>query len=454
MSTNQRPGKSKPTSPQKFVIILLLFGCAVAILFSLLPKGKDSRSSSQSGTNTLGSSEITGRRNRPLHGGIKRGEKQTAEEKVAARLAAFDKHRREVAHRFAEKLGITVPNDFEKFFDAADAGNWDEIDRLYKELQKKRKTLEGEAAMNFAKFFPAAQEAWGAHEAAHSWSAQALLDYGHDVLGSLKPEMVYVGGTDPGRFIPTFLNETSGGENYIVLTQNALADATYLEYVNFLYGDRLKTLSGQDSQSAFTEYLQEAAKRNAEGKLRPDENYKAEGGRVQVSGSVAVMAINELLLQKLQQKNPELSFGLEESFSLPSTYAGAVPLGPILELKSDNSTAQLTAAIAASSLDYWRDKISQLNSASDSTPATTLAYAHMMVAQGNLFSDQKFSGEAEQAYRLAQQLAASEAEPTGKLYDLLMRNGRATEAEKISTRFQQTYPEKADAFQKLVNAKQ
>jgi len=79
---------------------------------------------------------------------------------------------------------------------------------------------------------------------------EKLLDYGNAILESLRPGMVYVGGTDPGRWIPTLLNETSEGERHIVLTQNALADATYLDYVNFLYGDRLTALSSDDSKRA------------------------------------------------------------------------------------------------------------------------------------------------------------------------------------------------------------
>ncbi|MEO7298264.1 MAG: hypothetical protein ABI042_06760 [Verrucomicrobiota bacterium] len=455
MNPNDSSENLKQSVRGKFVLILLVGGCFLALLLIWLPKVNPpvapATPSAEASLNGISGD----RKNRPAfsHRSNSHG-KQTAEEKVAARLVAFDKNRREVTHRYAEKLGIEVPDDFEKFFDAAEKGDWDEINRLYKELQKKRMSLRGEEAVNFQKFLPAAQEAWGAHEAAHSWSAQALLDYGRDVLGSLRSDMVYVGGTDPGRFIPTFLNETSGSENHIVLTQNALADGNYLNYVNFLYGDRLKTLTGEDSQSAFNEYLQGAAQRFAEGKLLPDENYKAEEGRVQVSGTVAVMAINELLLKKLQEKNPELSFGLEESFSLPSTYSGAVPLGPILELKPNSSNPQLTTALAANSLDYWRDKVGQLNTASEPTsPPTSLAYAHMIVAQGNLFSSQNFSTEAEQAYRLAQQLGADSVEPTSKLYDLLRRNGRTTEADKILIQFQQTYPEKVEAMQKLINPK-
>jgi hypothetical protein len=53
--------------------------------------------------------------------------------------------------------------------------------------------------------------------------------------------------------------------------------------------------------------------------MRPGENFNENNGQPQVSGQVAVMVINERLLQTLLQKNPEFSFAMEESFSLPST---------------------------------------------------------------------------------------------------------------------------------------
>ncbi|MDB6122267.1 MAG: hypothetical protein JWQ71_1260 [Pedosphaera sp.] len=453
--------------PQKLVIILLVCVCGLAVLLSFLPKVDHPADSTQSPTNSPRQSQIASRKHRPglvYDSKSDPVEKQTAEEQVAARLTAFNKNRRETARRYADKLRIAVPTDLEKFFDAADRGNWEEIDRLYKELQKKRIDPNYPDAEALQKLFPTAQETWGAHGSAHSWPAQDLLDYGRDVLGSLKPDMVYLGGTDPGRFIPTFLNETSGGEPHIVLTQNALADGIYLDYVNFLYGDRMQTVGAEDSQMAFKQYLEDAAKRFAHDQqfpdepkqMRPGENYKNEEGRVQVSGQPAVMSINELLLQKLQEKNPGLSFGMEESFSLPSTYKGAVPLGPLMELGAENATAPLTSSMADSSLNYWRDRVSQLTSAPefDASQESGRAYAHMITAQGNLFSSQNFSTEAEQAYRLAQQLTGKyDLEPTGKLYDLLMRNGRAADATTVLTQFQQTYPDKADAIQKLVNQK-
>jgi len=142
-----------------------------------------------------------------------------------------------------------------QFFEAVEAGRWNEIERLAKALREKL------SAADLLQLWPPIHETWGAVQEARNWPPEKLLDYGNAILESLRPGMVYVGGTDPGRWIPTLLNETSEGERHIVLTQNALADATYLDYVNFLYGDRLTALSSDDSKRAFDEYLADARKR-------------------------------------------------------------------------------------------------------------------------------------------------------------------------------------------------
>src|SRR5258707_981540 len=85
--------------------------------------------------------------------------------------------------------------------------------------------------------------------------AQKLLDYGHALLDPLRPGMVYVGGTDSGRWVAELMNETSGGERHVVLTQNALADSSYLDYLGLQYDDRMTTLTDEDSQRAFQDYL-------------------------------------------------------------------------------------------------------------------------------------------------------------------------------------------------------
>ena len=455
-----QPNNSNSRVSPKLALILFLIGAIVVLLLSVLIKRPQPAEAS---TSSAGTTEVSLAVASPKRSIAKRAlqstETKSAEEEVAERLAAFSQNRRELAHRYAAKLGITVPTELEAFFDAADRGNWEEIDRLYKGLQDKRNDSSYPDAKSLQKLFATAQEVWGAHAAAHEWPAQALLDYGRDTLGSLAPDMVYIGGTDPGRFIPTLLNATSG-DKHIVLTQNALADGTYLEYINFLYGDRLKTLTASDSSNSFQKYLADVAKRyqhdqefpNEPKQMRPGENYLSKDGRVQVSGIGSVMSVNELLLLALQEKNPDLKFAMEESFSLPSTYSNTIPRGALLELGNENSTTKLTAPLASAALDFWRNKINQITTAPDFDPAkeTGREYSHMIVAQGNLFSSHNLNSEAEQAYRLAQQLANKyDLEPTRKLYELLKNTGRSADADAVLAQFAQTYPDQAEAVRAI-----
>jgi hypothetical protein len=257
------------------------------------------------------------------------------------------------------------------------------------------------------------------------------------VLGALRPGRVYVGGTDAGRYIPTLLNETSGGEPHIIVTQNALADGTYLNYLGFLYGDRMATLTGEESQRAFQSYISDAKQRfehdrafpDEPSQLRPGEDVRVTDNRVQISGQVAVMAINERLLQTLLAKNPDLGFALEESYPFKSTYGAASPLGPLMELRASDDQNQLSAERAGQSLDYWRAAAQRFEGDSEALDSNTRkAWAQMATAQGNLFAGRQYSAEAEQTYRLARDIAPDFLEPIGGLARLLVDTGRAAEA--------------------------
>jgi hypothetical protein len=68
--------------------------------------------------------------------------------------------------------------------------------------------------------------------------------------------------------------------------------------------------------------------------IRSREQVQKVDGKVQVGGTDAVMDINERILNFIMEKNPDLSFAMEESFPMKTTYEGARPLGPILELRA------------------------------------------------------------------------------------------------------------------------
>jgi hypothetical protein len=335
----------------------------------------------------------------------------------------------------AERYKVSVASDVERFFEAVAAGRWEELNADFKALRERRQSASGQDL----------QTLWGPiletqliAECGHDWPAQQLLDYGQATLGSLQPGMVYVGGTDPGRGIPTLLNATSDGEQHIVITQNGTS------------------LTPQDSQQAFQDYIADAQKRLAHDQqfpdepkqIRPGESITVDAdGHVQISGQVAVMGINEKLLTAFMTKNPDLSFGLEESFPLKSTYANAVPLGPLMQLGVQDVQNSFTADTATQAVNYWNQTAQQLlaepDTSADSEASRT--YSKMAAAQASLLADHNFNDQAEQAYRTALQIFPSNPEAVYGLGQLLINTGRSDEGRQLISNFERDHPNKGPA---------
>ena len=462
---NSSTGRGTPDgggARQRPLIWLFLCGLLIVVVVILLPRpaavsrGGDGASNglslSPAGVWTAtGPAAASPRRRDPAV-------RQTPEEIVSGKLSQFGRSRRDIAHAIGRRSKKEVPPEVEKFFDAVEGGRWDEIEASWKGLARKSGQYENSVhAPELDEFWPPVLEAYGAAEAVHLWPAQKLLDYGDAVLGSLRPGMVYVGGTDPGRFIPTMLNETSDGEQHIILTQNALADGRYQEYLRFLYGDRFGLPTGDESQAAFQDYVQDAQKRllhdqqfpDEPKQVRPGEKIAMSDGRVQVSGQVAVMGVNERLLQIILDKNPGAAFALEESFPMKNTYPGAVPLGPLMELRSDASQTPFTSDTASQALDYLRGLAQQVQAGSDgaNNPDVLKTYAHMANAQANLFADHHFNDQAEQAYKLATSIWPDNIEAVKGYSEFLAGQGRGQEATQILDAFAKAYPKQNSELQ-------
>jgi hypothetical protein len=360
----------------------------------------------------------------------------TAEEIVIGKLNLFTRSRRDLAYQLARRAGIEVPPEVERFFDAVEAGHWDEMNALYETIRAQKK--QELPPFPLRTLGHVMLETLGVAQSVQKWPAQKLLDYGNSILDSLRPGMVYVGGTDSGRYIPTLLNEASDGERHIVVTQNAFADSTYLDYMSALYGDRFAALTKEDSDRAFQDYLSDARKRlqhdqqfpNEPKQIRPGEDVQMIDNRVSVSGQIAVMAINERLLQTLMAKNPNASFAIEQSFPFATMYGAASPLGPIMELDVQDPANVLTPERAAQSVDYWRAAAQQLLSdpASIEAEAVRMTYAKMAAEQAGLLLARNFTAEAEQAFHLATEIAPGSPEAVFRYVNLLVGQGRVADA--------------------------
>jgi len=364
----------------------------------------------------------------------------TAEEIVAGKVAKFVHSRRELARAMSEHFKVPMLDEVERFFDAAEAGRYQEMRAIYKALRAKRD--DPDDSTDFGPQWRTVIETEGAVREAHDWPAQKLLDYGESVLGALRPGMVYVGGTDPGCFIPTLLNETSEGERRIVFTQNALADGSYLDYLNYQYGDRLGMLTQDDSKRLFEEYTTDARRRlehdqqlpDEPKQIRPGEDIRIVDGKVKVSGQVSVMAINEKLFQLLMEKNPAVSFAMEESFPFKSTFGSATSLGPIMEMRVQDEQNSLTPERAAQSAEYWRATSGQLLAdpqAADSHQVR-MAYSKLASSQAGLLLERGYIAEAEQAYRYAHEIAPTSPEAVFRYINLLVAQDRVQDAMPIA----------------------
>jgi hypothetical protein len=310
-----------------------------------------------------------------------------ADAKLDPDMARLVTEKRAQARELAGVQTNPVPVDVWRFFDAVQQGDWHRTTNMFDRLQKASgrgpsyrvppKNLWGVVrgwlndwlragskfqpapALNTALWCPV-QETLGVAEVFHDWDGKLLHRYGHDIIESIPTNSIYFGGTDPGRFVITALSQSHRqAKPFFTLTQNALADGTYLDYLRRMYGSRIYIPTAVDSQRMFNEYLQDAQERLQAGKLKPGEDVKNLNNRVTVSGQVAVMEINARLAKIIFDQNPSREFYVEESFPLDWMYPYLSPHGLILKLNRE-PLRELNDVLVRADRDYWRRYASQL----------------------------------------------------------------------------------------------
>jgi beta-lactamase regulating signal transducer with metallopeptidase domain len=363
-------------------------------------------------------------------------------EQQIARLEVFSALKEKQSQTLAAAAGEKISPEFQRFFNAATTGDWQAVTNMYESFKKRHPQY--------------------SHPHQHSdlslrtsyWGSvlEISLAYDHVVRGepeytqiavdgiinSIPPGSIYFGGTDPGRGLPTaFCKSQPDADPFYTLTQNALADGTYLDYLRKTYGDekpllqqlaearradtellawdakwpvavqkldsleidendpqykaaqdaandlgqkrdeRTKAIlaglqaraaaspaglektslyipTAEDSQKCFQDYIADAQVRLKENKLKPGENVKVDpNGRIQVSGQVAVMEINGLLVKIIFDKNPGREFYLEESYPLDWMYPNLEPHGLIFKINRQPLT-ELSDELVQQDRDYWQ----------------------------------------------------------------------------------------------------
>lgn len=210
-----------------------------------------------------------------------------------------------------------LPPDVWDFFRAGKKGDWKRTAKLYYQIAARSYQFDSRQPRDERLATTAWQpinEAFRGYEQLSAAEPKYILAYGREIVRSIPRDSVYFGGTDAGRFVITFLNQSEHpDEPFCTITQNALTDGLYLEYLRATYGKKISIPTEEDQQTGFNDYLQDAQQRLKDNKLKPGEDVKIVNGRVQVSGQIAVMQINARIAKILFDKNPEREFFLDDA---------------------------------------------------------------------------------------------------------------------------------------------
>lgn len=317
---------------------------------------------------------------------------ETAESSALCReqmtqLEAFAAAKEKQSEVLAAKAGEAIAPDFQQFFEAALRGDVQTVTNRY-EYFKRNHPQYAKGRTNAVErlrtpYWQPVLELCLAYDHVANCEPKYTKMVVDGILNSIPPGSIYFGGTDPGRGLPTAFEKSSiEGDPFFCLTQNALADGTYLDYLRAMYGGRIYTPTAEDSQRCYNDYLNDAMRRlrhdqqfpNGPKQLKPGEDVRMVDGRVNVSGQVAVMSINALLVKVVFDHNPGREFYIEESFPLDWMYPYLEPHGLIMKINRQPQ-AELPPDVLARDRDYWGGIVAGAlgDWLSDQTPVSDVA---------------------------------------------------------------------------------
>jgi hypothetical protein len=275
-------------------------------------------------------------------------------------LGRFSSAKQSQIRAFAETITNKVPAVVWRFYDAMRVDDWETASNLFLRIslasQRYAYSTNDEAITPALAtlVWPPLSESYGAYENFHGWNNRWLHRFGNVVIKSIPPGSIYFGGTDPGRFVVSVLCESQvDGRPFFTLTQNQLADKTYVDYLRAMYGKKIYVPTAEETQQAFEDYAADVEKRRQSGKLKPGEGAQMVNGHLQVSGEVSVMEINGLIAKTIFDKNPKRDFFVEESFPLDWMYPYLSTHGLIFKLNREPLT-ELSEADISADHDLWK----------------------------------------------------------------------------------------------------
>ncbi|HWN93499.1 MAG TPA: hypothetical protein VNT99_00580 [Methylomirabilota bacterium] len=260
-------------------------------------------------------------------------------------LKKFFAEKRVQAKALAKEENKEQVPEVSDFFTAGENGDWTTVASIYSQLRS--------GALWGTMVWQPVKECFFGYEHCATFSERYATHLAREILDSMPRGSIYFGGNASPLDLPTTFSQSHPkGDPVFVLSQNALVDGLYLKYLRTMYGQRVAMPSDEDSQKAFQAYTNDARLRLKEGKLEPGEDVTEEGGKVNMSGHISVMAVNALIAKTIFEANPRQEFFVAESFPLDWMYPHLEPYGLIMKLNRQ-PLAKIPDDIVRKDGEYW-----------------------------------------------------------------------------------------------------
>ena len=254
------------------------------------------------------------------------------------------------------------------------------------------------------------------------------------------PNAVFFGGTDPGRFVPTYMIYSAHVRpDVYLITQNALADHTYMNVMRDLYGDDIWIPSSRDNANAFSRYVNDVRS----GRVLAHADLKIEHGRVSVHGVGGVMIINGYLARMIYDYNIfRHNLYVEESYVINWMYPYLIPHGLIMQI-APAAMKKLEPEMVQRDLEFWDWYVRRLTTNSKFTRDVVArkSFSKLRSAIAGVYVHRLQFNEAEIAFRDALMLYPASPEANFRYAgDVLMRRGEFGRAKNVMVKFLELDP--------------
>lgn len=351
----------------------------------------------------------------------------------------FSAERYKLDQDLSSRLNLPLPPQAESFFQVAVTGDMDSVSNSFEQLMPSGSYGQRIPGLNNQLWAPI-HETLGLWEFWVDWKEDSslLARFYEPVMSAIPEGSIYFGGTDYGRFVITAVNALKDVPPLFVLTQNALADDTYVSHLRAVYGDQIWIPSKDESAGAFHQYVAEVKS----GKRAANADLSIKDGKVTVSGAMGVMEINGIICEMIFEHNKgSHDFFVEESYVIPWMNPYLEPHGLILKLNKE-PIDHLSDEVVARDRVFWKDYEATLNGESsfaDNREAKK-AFSKLRSAIAGLYAYRKMYAEAEDAFRQAVRLCPGSPESNFRLAQMLEEQGRTKDAADVMTTFVESDP--------------